>query len=94
MHVEGSFFFDPEDRIYTDHFPGNPVVPGSVIIHAFMLAANKLCTERKVASISSFRFKKFISPGEYPFHIELSGRDIKCSLFSSKSLVATGRLGL
>ncbi len=94
MHLEGSFFFDPADRIYADHFPGNPVVPGSVIIRAFMMAADKLCTEQRVRSIGAFRFKKFVSPGEYPYRIELSGRDIRCSLFSGKSVAATGTLGL
>lgn len=39
--MEGTFFFDPKDKIYKDHFPENPVVPGSVIIHAFSLAVKK-----------------------------------------------------
>ncbi|MBU4420644.1 MAG: hypothetical protein KKH84_06520, partial [Proteobacteria bacterium] len=38
MNIKGTFYFDPSDRIYAEHFPGNPVVPGSLIIHAFLKA--------------------------------------------------------
>ncbi len=92
--LEGAFFFDPEDPIYADHFPGTPVVPGSMIIHAFMLAANKYYGVGGARLIRDFRFKKFISPGEYPYRIEVLGDHLGCSLFSGESVVATGRLGL
>lgn len=92
--LEGSFFFDPQDSIYADHFPGNPVVPGSMIIQAFMLAAKELCAERRVRSICGFRFKKFLSPGKYPYRIEVFGREIRCSLLNGNSVIVTGALGL
>ncbi|MFZ2448736.1 MAG: hypothetical protein WAW37_20430 [Syntrophobacteraceae bacterium] len=92
--VEGAFFFDPEDRIYADHFPGRPVVPGSVIIRAFMLAAKNLGAGGSARAVRDFRFRKFISPGEYPYRVEISGEGLKCSLFNDNSVVATGMLVL
>lgn len=92
--MRGSFFFDPDDAIYGDHFPGNPVVPGSMIIQAFMLAADRIGAYHGAFSISGFRFKKFISPGEYDYRIEIAGNDLKCSLFEGSSVVASGILRL
>ena len=92
--IKGSFLFDPEDAIYADHFPGNPVIPGSMIIHAFMLAADKMGAYHGACTISGFRFKKFISPGEYAYQIEIAGNDLKCSLFEDTLIVASGTLCL
>jgi 3-hydroxyacyl-[acyl-carrier-protein] dehydratase len=38
--LKGLFYFDPDDLIYTNHFPQNPVVPGSIIVFAFIKAIN------------------------------------------------------
>jgi|SRR5208337_3225337 len=92
--MRGSFFFDPDDAIYPDHFPGNPVVPGSMIIQGFMLAADRIRACHGAFSISGFRFRKFISPGEYDYRIEISGNDMKCTLFEGSSVVASGTLRL
>jgi 3-hydroxyacyl-[acyl-carrier-protein] dehydratase len=92
--ITGEFFFDPEDFIYTDHFPGNPVVPGSLIIDAF-LRALQLLEEKHVRrwSAENFRFRNFISPGRYAYRIvEKSGGAMQCALYDSGRTVATGVL--
>ena len=84
MNIKGIFYFDPSDRIYAKHFPGNPVVPGSLIVHAFLKASKEEgCSEGYI--IENFRFKEFISPGEYNFDIELCKDQIKCRLFRKSS---------
>ena len=90
---EGLFFFDPGDRIYRDHFPGNPVVPGSVIIHAFIRAHARAGQERPVG-VSNFRFKRFVSPGEYRYGMEGDSHGIRCTLFDNNRAVVTGALML
>jgi 3-hydroxyacyl-[acyl-carrier-protein] dehydratase len=93
--LSGTFFFDPDDPIYTEHFPGNPVVPGSMIIHAFMLVAGKRGLNQGATSIDNFRFKRFVSPGEYPYRVEIAGKNLRCSLLDRDSqAVATGILRL
>jgi 3-hydroxyacyl-[acyl-carrier-protein] dehydratase len=91
---EGVFFFDPRDPIYVDHFPGHPVVPGSVIVHAFMLAGGGLEDGEAPWAVENFRFRRFISPGDYAYRIEVAGRHLRCSLLSGPSVVATGALEL
>jgi 3-hydroxyacyl-[acyl-carrier-protein] dehydratase len=93
--LNGMFFFDPGDPIYAEHFPGNPVVPGSMIIHAFMLVAEKCGFYLAPVSINNFRFKRFVSPGEYPYRVEIIDKNLKCILLDGDSqAVATGTLSL
>ncbi len=90
---KGKFFFDPKDRIYKDHFPSNPVVPGSMIIHAFIEAGKSIDLPGTVCGMSNFKFKKFIPPGEYPYRIDIKQNNIKCFLYDdTDTTVATGKL--
>ncbi len=89
----GYFHFDPEDPIYSDHFPGNPVVPGSMIIHAFIQAAVSHKMRGTAFSATRFRFKRFLPPGRYAFQMrprEDGRRD--CILFDRDEAVVTGIL--
>lgn len=90
--AEGVFYFDPEDAIYTEHFPGNPVVPGSMIIHAFLTAAREKGLASTFSSLGNFKFRRFVSPGEYRYSLEPSGTDLRCRLFDGATVVATGAL--
>jgi 3-hydroxyacyl-[acyl-carrier-protein] dehydratase len=90
---EGHFEFDPEDPIYADHFPGNPVVPGSLIIEAFMTAAGPAMAKWRRCLVENFRFKRFIAPGRYAFRIQSeAGGRVQCTLYDSGNAVVTGIL--
>jgi 3-hydroxyacyl-[acyl-carrier-protein] dehydratase len=90
---EGQFHFDPEDPIYADHFPGRPVVPGSLIISAFMTAARPAMERQREYFVENFRFRRFISPGRYAFRIQSKADGcVQCSLYDSGSTVVTGTL--
>ncbi len=90
--IQGIFFFDPEDHIYQDHFPGNPVVPGSVIIHAFLSALQEAGFPSQDLIIEKFRFKKFVSPGEYNYQVRIGKKEITCELYKDEQVVAKGNL--
>ena len=92
--LHGVFFFDPADNIYDDHFPGNPVVPGSLVLHAFMKAAQEAGLEMSRWAIEDFRFKRFISPGEYRFcmHFQEDQSTCECELYDEKRSLVTGIL--
>ena len=85
MNIKGTFFFDPSDRIYADHFPGKPVIPGSLIVHAFLKALQEEKVNNVRYIIENFRFREFVSPGKYPFNIEINHNKMKCRLFQSSS---------
>ena len=85
MNIKGTFYFDPSDRIYADHFPGKPVVPGSLIIHAFLKVLQEEEVNKVQYIIENFRFREFVSPGKYPFNIEIDHSKMKCRLFRNSS---------
>jgi len=92
MQWQKAIFFDPEDSIYREHFPGNPVVPGSLIAYAFMEAARGIGFDRGPFEIENLRFRNFISPGEYPCTIRVSGDKLTFKLYNGKKIAASGTL--
>lgn len=83
---EGVFQFDPEDGIYVDHFPGSPVVPGSLIIQAFLDLAGA------VREIEEFRFRTFVVPGCYRYRLTRRDDGWDCVLLREKQIMAKGKL--
>ena len=96
MEIKGKFYFDPRDSIYDDHFPGNPVVPGSIIVSAFLVAGKEAGFLEESWRIENFRFKGFVSPGEYTYIIERHPNDMKCRLLvgngESSNTLVTGTI--
>jgi 3-hydroxyacyl-[acyl-carrier-protein] dehydratase len=92
--IAGEFFFDPEDFIFADHFPGNPVVPGSLIIEAFMRVVLPVVEEEwETLLVEDFRFRHFISPGRYAFRVtRITDGAMQCALYAGGRTVATGFL--
>lgn len=90
MQIKGTFYFDPADRIYEDHFPGNPVVPGSLIVHAFSEAGKKIGFVPDCPTIENFRFREFVPPGEYSYTLELLSDQLKCRLYRGDKTFVTG----
>ena len=88
----GTFCFDPADRIYGDHFPGNPVVPGSLIVHAFVEAGRKMGIAPGCCAIENFKFREFVPPGDYTFSMELLPDRLRCRLYQEDRTLATGIL--
>jgi len=87
---EGVFHFHPEDAIYRDHFPGYPVVPGSLIVHAFLTASREAGITGEISSIENFKFREFLRPGRYPFKIEFRGNRLYCAINRGNRKLVTG----
>lgn len=89
----GTFIFDPRDPVFAEHFPGNPVVPGSLIVQAFLEAIREFAIKGEYRRVERFRFKRFIRPGQYGFLLEQADDDcLTCTLKEGRATVATGRL--
>lgn len=85
MISEGHFYFDPKDKIYLEHFPGNPVVPGTLIINAFL----NLIGEPDV-EIENFTYKKFLRPGKCTYQIKKEGKICHCKIIDDNRTIAKG----
>lgn len=83
---KGFVYFDAQDGIYTDHFPGYPVVPGSLIIQAFLDLAGE------VREIEDFRFRTFVAPGHYRYCLKRLDDGWDCLLFDNEQVMARGKL--
>ena len=94
MSIKGTFYFDPEDRIYRDHFPGRAVVPGSLIVQAFLEAGQAAGFSSVGGGLENFRFKEFVVPGLYAFSMEERDRVLSCRLYEEGTAVVDGRLVL
>jgi 3-hydroxyacyl-[acyl-carrier-protein] dehydratase len=87
---EGVFYFHPNDGIYLDHFPGYPVVPGSLIVHAFLRAATEAGISEKCITLENFRFREFLTPGCYPFRMECRENRLNCRIYRGDKILVTG----
>jgi len=90
---EGVFYFFPDDGIYRDHFPGYPVVPGSLIVHAFLQAAAAADIQGGYRSLENFRFREFLTPGRYSFRMERKEDGLSCVIYRGAKKLVTGALG-
>jgi len=86
--LTGTIEFCSDDAIYEDHFPGNPTVPGTLIINTFcgILAENGFQAE----SVTNFRFRKFMKPGLWSYRVELDCLKAKAYLLKDQEQYCTG----
>jgi len=61
---------NPEHRIYSAHFPGNPITPGACLLEMTReLASYILNKDLLVEKAENVKFLKGIHPGEHPLII-------------------------
>jgi len=89
---EGVFYFHPDDGVYQDHFPGYPVVPGSLVVSAFLEAAAEAGFLPGYLAIENFRFREFLSPGHYAYRIELKEDRMECLIYRGEKRLVSGIL--
>jgi 3-hydroxyacyl-[acyl-carrier-protein] dehydratase len=89
---EGFFHFNPDDGIYRDHFPGYPVVPGSLIVNAFLEAAAVAGFSPDNLVAEDFGFREFLVPGRYVFRIEPVTDRLHCLIHRNGKKLVTGVL--
>lgn len=91
--MEGRVRFDGAHPLFADHFPGAPVVPGTLVARFFCAACAALAPEQRVTGLKRFRFRHFVAPGEYAWSIRLEEGAARCALRDAEgTLLASGRL--
>jgi 3-hydroxyacyl-[acyl-carrier-protein] dehydratase len=88
--IQGTFYFDPNDPIFQVHFPSFAVVPGSLIIDAFLKALKKNDSLSSNMTIQSFKFIQFAKPGDATYEIKISNTKTRCFLFQNQKMIAKG----
>ena len=89
--ISGQFEFDSKDKIYKDHFPGNPIVPGTLIVRSFIRVLSKHFSKADF-EIQKFRFKKFLKPARYDYSIVISNRTAKCAIIHNNKQLVSGKV--
>lgn len=89
--LKGTINFDSKDLIYNVHFPGNPVVPGSLILGTFV---DILSSETGASGITvnNFNFSRFVNPGNYRYTITFSDNTATCRLFKNDEVLSRGKI--
>jgi 3-hydroxymyristoyl/3-hydroxydecanoyl-(acyl carrier protein) dehydratase len=80
------------------HFPGEPIVPGVVILDEIIAALNEWRADSRLAAIQSVKFLRPLKPAQ-PFTIHLTANDqsqnqIDFSVRVDDQLIVEGRLEL
>lgn len=85
----------PDHPAFAGHFPGEPIVPGVVLLdHALYAIGTAVGSDMSACQISSVKFLSPVRPGE-PVEVEYAlqaGGALRFDLYSGERKVATGSL--
>lgn len=84
--------FRAEDACFHDHFPGNPVVPGSLIVGISLYTVLTAFTGETPLRISRFSFLRPARPGEGILHIRVHEHGFSCHFEQLGALCAKGTI--
>jgi len=77
--TSSNFIVNSSHPSINGHFPGNPVVPGAVIIENVIFAFSKLYSSKDITSLSTVKFIKTIATNQ---KIDVNFRNISFELVS------------
>lgn len=74
--MRGTVHFDLEHPLFADHFPDAPVVPGTLVIQAFLELATAHMPSLRITGARRFRFRRFVSPGIHDWTMNIEKNTI------------------
>jgi len=92
--MEAHFTVSPDHSALPGHFPGNPVVPGVVILDEIAHLWLRVHPGCRLAGIPAAKFLSVLRPGE-PCRVRFDGtgkESVKFDCFSDDRRIAQGRL--
>lgn len=92
MKIEKTIVIPSEHPALAGHFPGNPIVPGVVLLDELAQALKEAHPEIKLAGMPSVKFMSPLRPGEPCTMVFSEGRNhtIKFECRSGERVIATG----
>lgn len=88
--LEFSLSFSPQDNCFQGHFPGNPVVPGSLILGLCLQAVLQFYAPQQRLQVKKFSFLKFVRPQTYTLSIVSQKNIFSCVLAQDGLFFARG----
>ena len=85
-----SVLFEPDDPCFREHFPGNPMVPGSLVTGLFLALIAHFHERPGQLLIRRISFSRPAMPGAYELSIVDSGTEFQCTLTQDATLFAHG----
>lgn len=84
--------FDLDDACFNGHFPGDPVVPGTLVVGLCLEAVRACLGHDRPLTVRRFSFARFAGPGAYELRIEDRGGEFACTLNRGETVYARGRI--
>ncbi len=85
--------FSPEDPIYSQHFEGYPVVPGSLILETFINILEHEFPDKKI-TLERIKFSKFVRPKVATLELLQTQETVTCTLFQDDEKTTEARFNL
>lgn len=96
MQQSAEIHFAPDHPTAAGHFPGNPIIPGALLLDEIVCAITEYADGARATAIRSAKFFRPVRPGE---SVRLSWRSLtngaiafECHVSGDETLAATGTI--
>ncbi len=84
--------FTPDEACFHEHFPDNPVLPGSLVTALSLQVVREDFSQTDALRIERFVFRRFAAPGAYELRITANDDAFRCRLIRENVVHAEGRI--
>ena len=87
--------FDADHPCLPGHFPGHPIVPGTLILERVVDSLLERFPQQRLGELVSVKFLSPLQPGQ-PFEIQIdyTGTEVRFDCLLGELVIATGKLKL
>jgi len=82
----------PDDACFHEHFPDNPVLPGSLVAALSLQVVREDFGRTDALRVERFTFRRFAAPGAYELRITADDGAFRCRLLQENIIHAEGRI--
>lgn len=88
-----AFVLSPDHAVIVDHFPGKPLVPGTLLLEAILDRAKKHHPDQFIKGVAALKFKAQLLPGSEAFiSFKKKPEGLRLVVRTAQGIVAEGLL--